>query len=418
MPDFEYRVIDPDGKMQVGVSVVADESACMEALRAKGFQIVDLRPAVAPEEVLPAGARRIRFAFEPFGVPQQSLVFFTRQFATTLTAGLPLLRALGTLLQQSSSQRLRRILTDVSTTIQQGTSLHDALARHKGTFNDLYLSMVRVGEASGSLDVTVRRLADVMEKDMALRRKVRSAMAYPIFVLAFSCFLVYALVAFLLPQFRPIFEGAGLNIRRDYPITQFLIDLSDLVTNPYVVGGVATLFVAMVVAYRLLGRTSAGRFAIDSAKFYFPFAHDMIQKAAIARFCRTFGVLIKSGVPLLESLHHVAGAAGNEMVSRSIMRVSRNIRGGSRISTTLAKIALFPPLLVQMVTVGEETATLDVMFERVAEYYEDELEAAITALTSLLEPAMVIFVGALVCFFVLGVLLPILGISSAYQNQM
>jgi type IV pilus assembly protein PilC len=292
------------------------------------------------------------------------------------------------------------------------------MAEHPAVFDDLYLSMIRVGEASGSLSVTVARLADVMERDAQLRRKVRAALAYPIFVLAFSMVLVYCLVAFLLPNFRPIFESSGLDLRRDYPMTQILMDTSLLVTNPYFMGAVLSGAILLGVLLRLGGRTGPGRLVIDSVKFYFPFLHSMIAMATITRFCRTFGVMLRSGVPLLESLIHVGSAAGNMVVTRSIQRVTRELQAGEKISQTLGKVPLFPPLLVQMVTVGEETGTIDQMFERVADYYEQELETAISSVLSLIEPLMMIIVGGIVCFFVMGVLLPIMGISTAYQNKM
>lgn len=417
MPDYEFRVVNPQGKVVTGVAAATNEEAFIGDLRSKGHQIVDVRPARAPE-LKAIAARKIRFAFEPFGISQQTMVFFTRQLATTLNAGLPLLRALATLQAQTTSPGLRKMVGRIMNSIQQGNSLNAAMAEHPSAFNDLYLSMVRIGEASGSLDVTVTRLADVLERDIKLRRKVRTALAYPFFVLAFSAMLVYCLVAFLLPNFRPIFEGSGLDIRRDYPITQLLMDASALATNLYFLGAVATGVLLALVIGRLMGRTRGGRLVIDSVKFYFPFLHSLVAMATITRFCRTFGTLLRSGVPLLESLIHVGNAAGNMVVTRSIQRVTRELQSGERISQTLSRIPLFPPLLVQMVTVGEETGNIDQMFERVADYYEQELETAISTLLALIEPLMMIVVGAVVCFFVMGILLPIMGISAAYQKQM
>lgn len=417
MPDFEYRVVNPQGRIVTGVGTAVDETAFIDELRAQGHQIVDVRAARAPE-AQPIAARRIRFSFEPFGISRQSIVFFTRQLATTLNAGLPLLRALATLQAQTSSRRLRTMVGALSTSIQQGKSLHQAMGEHPRVFDDLYVSMIRVGEASGSLSVTVSRLAEVLERDAQLRRKVRAALTYPLFVFTFSAILVYCLVAFLLPNFRPVFEGSGLDIRRDYPMTQWLMDVSVLVGNPYFIGAVLSGAVLLTIVTRLIVRTRGGRLMVDSVKFYFPFLHHLISLATITRFCRTFGVMLRSGVPLLESLVHVGNAAGNQVVTRSIQRVTRDLQAGERISQTLGRLPLFPPLLVQMVTVGEETGTIDQMFERVADYYEEELETSISTLLALIEPMMMIIVGGIVCFFVLAVLLPIMGISSAYQNKM
>lgn len=417
MADFEYRVVNPQGKVVTGIGAAVDEAAFIAELREKGHQIVDVRAARAQEQ-RPIAGRRIRFAFEPFGIPRQAVVFFTRQLSTTLNAGLPLLRALATLQAQSGSRRMRALVGNLSVSIQQGKSLHQAMGEHPAVFDDLYTSMVRVGEASGSLAVTVTRLADVLERDALLRRKVRAALTYPLFVLGFSAILVYCLVAFLLPNFRPIFEGSGLDIRRDYPMTQWLMDASVLVGNPWFIGSLLSGMALAIVIVRLVTRTRGGRLIVDSVKFYFPFLHHIIAMASITRFCRTFGVMLRSGVPLLESLVHVGNAAGNQVVTRSVQRVTRDLQAGERISQTLARVPIFPPLLVQMATVGEETGTLDQMFERVADYYEQELEAAVGSMLALIEPLMMIVVGGIVCFFVMAVLLPIMGISSAYQNKM
>ncbi|NDD27767.1 MAG: type II secretion system F family protein [Proteobacteria bacterium] len=415
MPEFDYRVVDPQGKIVTGTETASDESAVIADLRSRGLQIVDIRPARPPE---PRGiaARRLRFTFEPFGLSRQAVAFFTRQLATTLNAGLPLLRALATLQAQTTSPRMRKLVSALSVSIQQGQSLNQAMSAHGDVFDDLYVSMVRVGEASGSLPVTVTRLAEVLERDALLRRKVRAALTYPLFVFVFSAVLVYCLVAFLLPSFRPVFEGAGLDIRRDYPLTQMLMEISRVAGNPWFIGTLVSGAVLVALLLQVVGRTRGGRLAIDSVKFYFPFMHNLISMAAITRFCRTFGVMLRSGVPLLESLIHVGNAAGNQVVTRSVQRVTRDLQSGEKISQTLARISLFPPLMVQMVTVGEETGTIDQMLERVADYYEQELESAVATMLALIEPLMMIVVGGIVCFFVMAVLLPIMGISTAYQN--
>ncbi len=417
MADFEYRAVTPQGRIITGVETATNEDAFIVELRSRGHQIVDVRPA-RPAELRPVMARRIGLHLELFGIPDQAIVFFTRQLHTTLKAGLPLLRALATLQAQASSPGLRKLIGQLINTIQQGNALNVAMSQHPKVFNDLYVSMIRIGEASGSLDVTVGRLADILERDTALRRKVRMALAYPSFVLVFSVILVYCLIAFLLPNFQPIFLNSGLNIRRDYPITEFLMNASVVVTNPYFLLTVCSGLLLAIIIARVVGRTGSGRYMIDSVKFYFPFLHDLLAMATVTRFCRTFGTMLRSGVPLLESLTHVGNAAGNLVVTRSIQRVTREIQEGERISVTLGRLPLFPPLLVQMATVGEETGTLDTMFERVADYYEQELEASIATLLALIEPLMMVAVGAVVCVFVMGVLLPIMGISAAYQKQM
>lgn len=415
MPEFEYRVLTDKGRVLKKVENAASEESLVESLRSQGYSILDIKALQGGGGGKAAGSRR--FAIELFGVPEKALVFFTRQFATTVVAGLPLLRALTTLQAQTSSPGLAKVLGDVVVRIQQGESLGAAMSKHPHTFSPLYLSMIRVGEVSGNLEKALSRLADMTEKDYALKRRVKGAMAYPGFVLVFSALLVYAMVAFLLPGFDPIFKNSGLDIPRDYPITAILMKASAMATNAKVMGALVGLLIGLVVLYRVMLRTRVGRLLIDTAIFHFPFLSGLIQLAILTRFCRTFGTLVASGLPLLESLHLVGASSGNMVVERSLRRVSEQIQSGDRISTTLQRLPLFPPLLVQMTVVGEETGTLDSMFHRVADYYEQELESAVSSLTALIEPAMMIGVGGVVCFFVMGVLLPIMGISSAMQNQ-
>lgn len=413
MPTFEYQVITDGGKVVKGASSGANEQAVVDALRAEGYAILEVRQQDEQPIAPPTAPPR---SFEPFGVPERALVYFTRGFATTLVAGLPLLRALATLRQQTASAGLRRVLADVTARIQQGESLAMAVAHHRRTFSDLFVSMVRVGESTGSLDATVGRLADMMERDYNLRRKVGSALAYPTFVLFFSLVLVYAMMAFLMPGFAPFFEASGIDLRASYPLTYYLMQASAWAGNPLAVGWALVLCLGAGGGVFWALRTERGRLLVDTLKLRTPGVRGMFHTAILVRFCRTFGTLTSSGVPLLESLKLVASASGNTLVARSIGRVSRDVQGGEKISRTLGRVPFFPPLLVQMATVGEETGTLDTLFDRIADYYERDLEAAITTVMSLIEPAMMLFVGGVVCAFVMAVLLPILGMSSAFQG--
>ncbi|MHB2015744.1 MAG: type II secretion system F family protein [Candidatus Xenobia bacterium] len=415
MPDFEYKALDTHGQLQRGTARAGSQSELVEALQGKGMSILDVKVVRLPGEApgSSGAAARKSFSFEFMGVPERAIVFFTRQFATTIHAGLPMLRALTTLQAQTSSTGLRRILEKVIGRIQQGQSLHQAMSPHLKVFGPLYLSMLRVGEATGSMEATVSRLADILEKDFALRRKVKAAMVYPMFVLIFSLAIVYAMMVFLMPNFIPIFKNSGLNIDRDYPITKFLMQASQFCSDPRFFIWLIAIVVVLGLGMRMVGQTKRGRLFIDTLKFYFPVLSEMIRMATLTRFCRTFATLVHSGVPMMESLDHVAGSAGNELVASYIRRLAKDVESGGRISTTLARIAIFPPLLVQMVSIGEETGTLDQMFSRVADYFEQELEAAIGSMTSVLEPAMMVIIGAIVGFFIMGVILPIMGLSAA-----
>ncbi len=260
------------------------------------------------------------------------------------------------------------------------------------------------------------RLADMMEKDRAIRRKIRSAMAYPSFIIAFSVILSYVLVAFLMPGFVPVFEGAGIDIATDYPLTNLLVQASKIATNPYVVGATVVLLVILIITAKIMSKTDRGRYAIDYIKFNFPFVSAMIRIGAVARFCRAFATLTKSGVPLLKAMNLVSGASGNMVVTRSVEKMSHEIQEGEKLSQAMKRSKIFPELVNQMVSIGEEAGTMPEMFEKTSEYFEQELEGSIEALTSIMEPAMMIIVGIIVGVFVMGILLPILGIASRFGS--
>ncbi|MEW6281405.1 MAG: type II secretion system F family protein, partial [Candidatus Eremiobacterota bacterium] len=321
------------------------------------------------------------------------------------------------ILKLQSSPALASVVERVGVDLAHGSSLSEALSRHPRVFDRMYLSMVRVGETSGQLPTVVARLATMLEKEAALRRKVRSAISYPVFVGVFSLAMAYALLAFLMPGFTPIFQNAGLNLPRDYPLTHFLIQASRAVTNGWVVVSAVLVLAILAVLLSWWAGTPAGALLVDRLKLWMPGLGGLVRQAAVARFCRGFSTLLQSGVPMLGALGLVGEAAGNRVVARAVERVTRTIQEGESVSRTLASTGIFPELVVQMAHVGEETGTLDDMLERVADHYDQELDAAVAQVTSLVEPALMVFVGILVGIFVMGILLPILSMSSGYQGQ-
>ena len=412
MPLYAYKVVDKNGTAKEGELTADNEEKLLDKLRSLDFTVIDIRESQekTEEDTL---TQDVGFSFD-FGVSQKDLTFFTRQLSITLNAGLPLTRIITTLYNQTSSKSLKRVIHQVGKDIQLGQSLTDAMSKHKDVFDNLYISMVAVGEASGSLPANVSKLADMMEKDRAIQRKIRSALAYPAFIIAFSMILSYVLVAFLMPGFIPVFEGAGINIAEDYPITNLLVKASNIATNPYVVGATVVLLVFMIIGAKIMGKSDRGRYTIDYIKFYFPFLSSMIRVGAVARFCKAFATLTKSGVPLLKAMSLVAGASGNMVVTRSVEKMSIEIQEGEKLSKAMKRTNIFPELVTQMVSIGEEAGTMPEMFERTSEYFEQELEGAIESLTSMMEPAMMIVVGIIVGIFVMGILLPILGIASRF----
>jgi type IV pilus assembly protein PilC len=413
LPRFRFRAVDSTGQGRQGEAAAESHQALVSHLQGQGLTVIDVEQVV---EEVPAAPPSAEIHLE-LGVSRKALSFFTRQLATTLTAGLPLLRALSTLHRQTSSRSLRRVLEDLGQKVQQGSSLSEAMARHPQVFDALYLNMVRVGETGGDLPQAIERLADLLEKQEALARKVRTAMAYPAFVLVFSVVMAYCLVAFLMPGFNPIFASSGLDIPRDYPLTHLLMQASRLVSSPLFLVAALVVVVGAILLARWVQGTPGGRRLIDGAKFHFPFLQTLFRQTAVARFCRSFATLTQAGVPLLQALSLVADSSGNEVMAQAIRRLARQVQEGEKLSETLARSGMFPDLAVQMVAVGEEAGKLPEMLERMARYYESEMDAQVSSLTALVEPCMMVLVGLMVGVFVMGILLPILGMSSAYQGQ-
>ncbi|MFH0802328.1 MAG: type II secretion system F family protein [bacterium] len=410
MRRYEFRAIDRDGQTKDGNATAQDEEELLAKLREMNLTVIDLKEAVEkPQASAASGEKSLSF---DFGVSQKDVTFFTRQLAITLSAGLPLARIFSTLYNQTSSKSLKKVISVMGNDLQQGLSLSETMKKHPRIFDSMYLSMVAVGETSGALPATIRKLADLMEKDAAVKRKIRSALAYPVFIIIFSVILSYALLAMLMPGFEPVFNSTGLDLAQDYPLTHLLMKLSALLTNPVVVGVIIVLLVGILAGLKFALTTPRGRYLFDSLKFNFPFLCALVRTAAATRFCHSFATLTESGVPLLKALSLVGQSSGNEVMSRAVDRMAREIQEGTRLSEAMKRSGVFPELVVQMVSIGEEAGSLPEMFDRTAEYFDSELESAVDSLTAMMEPAMMVFVGLIVGVFVMGILLPIMGIAS------
>lgn len=417
---FRYHAIDVDGKPTHGTLRSPSREAVLEALKEKSLTPVNI-------EILPEGGAatkesenkgaHTKIHLGPSISPRE-LTVFTRQLATTLNAGLPLIRIVHVIHRESSNHRLTRLLEGVGQSLQKGKSFSQALEDYPQYFDAMYINMIKVGEKSGSLPECVTRLADLMERDMTLRRKIRAAMVYPIFVLLFTCFVTWAMMAFLMPKLTPTFEGSGLNIPRDYPLTQWLMDASKFATSWERMGTLVGLGLGLVFALKLALRTPKGRFLFDYAKLNAPFLRGYLLNIVAARFSRSFSLLLQSGIPLIDALTLVARSAGNEEVTRKLQRSAKDIGEGGGITATLRTTQVFPDMLIQMSAMGEEAGSLPEMMGRVADYYDEEVDSATDAMTSLLEPCMMVLIGGIVMIFVMGVLPPILGISAGVQEQM
>ena len=424
MAQFRFRAIDADGRPQQGELTARNADSVVSLLRERKLTVLHVEEKPPETKPAPAAPKTKKGATERKtvgifgGVSKKELTLFTRQLATTLSAGLPLLRILSLLHKKTRSGSLHAVLEQTGQDLQHGTSFSEALAKHTRVFDSMYLNMIRVGEAGGNLSDTVTRLAQMLEKETALQRKVKGALFYPGFVLLFTVVIGYCMLAFLMPMFTPMFENSGMDIKNQYPLTWLLMNGSQWCSNPRTMAITFIVLGVIALLLKLVLQTKPGRLVRDYMLYHAPLFSTMVQQAAAARFCRAFSTLLKSGVPLLQSLQLVADSSGNLVISNSIARVARNIQSGDRISETLESVGVFPDLVVQMAAIGEEAGSLPEMLEKVAEYFEEELDGTINALTGLIEPAMMLIVGGLVGVFVMGILLPILGISTAYQNQM
>ncbi|MBY0550274.1 MAG: type II secretion system F family protein [Candidatus Obscuribacterales bacterium] len=336
-------------------------------------------------------------------VKLKDMVVFSRQFSAMVGSGVAMLRTLTIISEQCENEKLRAIITDVKNQVEGGSNLSAAMARHPEVFDRLYISMVKAGETGGILDEVMKRVSEFLESRARLTDKVKSAMAYPVVAMFVAVVVFWAMLTFILPVFQNIFEGMGGELPE---FTRFLIMLSELMRSWWMV-----LFVAVVVSgtyfFKQWVKTPMGRYQVDGMMLRVPVFGDVIRKVAVARFTRTFGTLIHSGVPMLSSLEVVRETAGNAVLSAGVDEIHKEVRQGGSISKPMSKNPLFPPMVVQMIAVGEETGKLDDMLEKVADFYDNEVENSVEALTSVLEPILVIGVGGIVGSVVVGMYLPI-----------
>lgn len=341
------------------------------------------------------------------GVKTRDIVIFTRQFSTMINAGLPLVQSLDILQQQTENDRLQKVIQDVLYDVESGNTLADAMGEHPRVFSKLYVSMVSAGEAGGILDTILLRLATFLEKADALTRKVKGAMIYPGVVLTVAFLAVVVLLIFVIPTFQDMFSAAGVALPMP---TQVVISLSAFLQAWWwalLLGGVGVFF-----AIRSYYRTSNGEKTIDTILLKMPVLGDLLRKAAVARFTRTLGTLVSSGVAILEGLEITAKTAGNRVIQDAVMESRASIAGGDTISGPLKKSGAFPPMVVQMINVGEQTGGLDEMLSKIADFYDDEVDNAVSALLSVMEPILIVVLGVVVGGMIVAMYLPIFDMVS------
>jgi len=423
MAKFSYVALDPRGKEITGVLESDSTTAAVSRIREMGYFPTNVAEAdkastkkggkaagAGGQAGGKAGAKRgfsINLNFSSGKIKTKALTAFTRQLATLIDAGLPLLRGLDVLRKQEKNQTLKRTLQRLAESVEAGSTFSEALAQHPKIFNRLYVNMVRAGEAGGVLDVTLGRLADFQEKAQKIKNKVISAMVYPTVVIFVALSIVSFLMIVIVPKFQEIFtdllEGKSLP-----GLTLFVMNCSNIVKNqfPLVLGVV----VGLIVAVKMIGKTEKGRFYIDKFKLNAPIFGQLIRKVGIARFSRTLGTLIASGVPILQALNIVRDTSGNAVIAKAVSQVHDSVKEGERIVQPLEASGVFPPMVISMVDVGEETGALPDMLMKVADVYDDEVDNAVSALTSLLEPIMIVFLAVIVGTIVIAMFMPLISV--------
>jgi type IV pilus assembly protein PilC len=417
MPTFNYVVRDEVGKITSGVSEAESEQVLVRRLRERHLMVQSISPAkgqtqeTARTDGAPKGSTGLSSIF--MRVKGRDLSIFCRQFATMMNAGVSIIRSLTVLEEQSPSVALQQIIRDIQTNIEGGESLWKSLSRWPKVFSNLFVGLIKAGEMGGVLDETLSRLAQFLEEDQKLRRKVKSAMTYPVLVLVFATSVVVGLVTFILPEFIKVFKELGIS---DLPgSTQFLISFSNLLTTKWhlcIVGTIAFFFV-----FGKYKATKIGKRHYDWLKLKAPVFGKLNHKIALARFSRTMSTLMSSGVSILSAMEIVAGALDNEIVADAVMGARAAIREGEPIGDPLDRSGLFPPMVVQMISIGEETGSLDQMLEKVADFYEAEVDATLQSLTAALEPIMIVLLGFIVGFIVISMFLPLVSAISGLSQS-
>jgi type IV pilus assembly protein PilC len=404
MSTFAFKALDLTGTATRGEVEAEDKQSVAAQLRAKGLIVLDI------EEQKPTDVGDLLGRFKK--VKAHELTVATRQLSTMISSGMSLLRALYVLEDQAENEKLKEAFSQVRKDVEAGISLSEALARHPDIFNELYIAMVAAGETGGILEGTLGRVADQLEKDDSLRRQVKAAMMYPTMIASFAGLVMIALVVFIVPVFEGVFKDFGGKLPA---ITQVTVTVSHFATGRWYL--CIALGWGTVWAFRKWKSTDRGREQWDRFKLKIPWKiGDTVQKIALARFSRTFSALVAAGVPMLEAIEITGRTAGNKVVENAMVAVKESVTGGGTVSAPMRTAPeAFPTMVVQMLAVGEETGAMDTMLSKIADFYEDEVAAAIKALTSILEPLMIIIVGAMVGFIVISMYMPLFKVYDAIK---
>ena len=407
MATFAYKALDAKGASASGQVDGDSKAAVAAALRNRGLTVLDInevKSGLAQKDILGSMQR----------IKPKDLTVFSRQFATMINSGLSMLRALSVLEEQTENKKLAGVIGQVRADVEAGIALSDALEKHPKVFTALYVNMVRAGEIGGILDEVLNRLATQLEKDDQIRRAVKSAMVYPLMIATFALIVLTGMVLFLIPIFAGMYKQMA-NAKLPM-LTRMMVTVSDTMRS-WRGAIVVVIIIALVVIIRRLKRTPQGTELWDRFKLHVPMGiGEVVRKMAVARFSRTLGTLVSSGVPILQAIEITGKSAGNVVIEHAMSAVQVSVKEGQTISDPLKEVSVFPDMVVQMIAVGEETGSLDSMLQKVADFYEDEVNAAVKSLTSILEPIMMLGVGAIVGVVVISMYLPIFNMMNVVKQ--
>lgn len=403
MPTFVARVQDGRGTARKERVVASSLGEARSTLRERGLFVQELKQDTGLS--LNLDLKDIGTAMAKVSVKDKAV--FSRQFAALVNAGVAMVRGLGVLSEQCENPKLKKALTAISSDVQQGVNLSDAMRKHPECFDNLYVSMIQAGEVGGVLDEVLNRLAKLLEDVARLQNQIKSAMSYPVTVGVLATLIFLGMMKFLLPIFANIFKEIGVQLP---PFTEFMMGISAFLQNGVNILILVAVVIGATFAYRQYYKTRVGKETMDRFFLKMPLFGDLIQKSATARFCRTFGALTRSGVPILTCLEIVRDTAGNQVIANAVDEAKREIQTGGMISIALQKEQVFPIMAIQMISIGEETGELDKMLSKVADFYEDEVEQAVKALTSIMEPIMIVLLGGMVGSILLSMYLPMFAV--------
>jgi type IV pilus assembly protein PilC len=403
MPEFVWKARTSAGNVIKGEMSEVNESVV--ATKLKKMNYTEIKVKKKPKDLF----ENIEF-FQP-SVTAKDIVIFTRQFATMIDAGLPLVQCLEILASQQENTTFKKVLTAVKNSVEGGSTFADALRQHPKVFDSLFCNLIHAGETGGILDTILRRLSQFMEKAEALKRKVKGAMVYPIVVLIIAVGVVGILLVFVIPVFKEMFAGAGQALPGP---TLLVLAMSEFSQKYFL--HIIVLIVLFVIGIRRFYAWPKGRWIIDTMALKSPVIGDLLRKVAVARFCATLGTMISSGVPILDALEITASTAGNVVLEKAIMNTRSAIAEGRTIAEPLMETGVFPGMVVRMIAVGEATGALDAMLAKISEFYDEEVDAAVEAMTQLMEPIMIVFLGGVCGGMVIAMYLPVFGMAGAVTS--